>query len=163
MSGDVQDQAIQVSIKAAEISFNLMRLLIRKIVSNRKTNSASLKEGKQSLRSLNRQGKQLEQVEIPDKDLKQLRRDLRKHSVDYAIMREKGSSNYHVYFKSQDVDRIYTALERCVASFDKTTVKKRPIREQLENARKVAAERAASRASSQTIEQKMVRDKVLSH
>ena len=71
--------------------------------------------GQQSIQSLNRQSQALASVELNDKTLPYVRRQLKEYSVDFAITKDKDTGQLNLWFKGQDVDRIQTALENCIA------------------------------------------------
>lgn len=139
MAGDLGEQAIKVEWKAVEITAQALKALIRQIIENKD----KVQHGQQSLSKLNLQGKKLEQVELTGEDMKNFRRELNKYSVDFSVMRDHASGNYTVFFKGQDVDRVYTGLQKCVQDFDKG--KKRPIKEVMRDAEEKAAQRASER------------------
>ena len=67
--------------------------------------------GQQSIQSLNRQSQALASVELNDKTLPYVRRQLKEYSVDFAITKDKDTGQLNLWFKGQDVDRIQTAIE----------------------------------------------------
>lgn len=72
--------------------------------------------GQQSIQSLNRQSQALASVELNDKTLPYVRRQLKEYSVDFAITKDKDTGQLNLWFKGQDVDRIQTAIENCIAA-----------------------------------------------
>ena len=70
--------------------------------------------GQQSIQSLNRQSQALASVELNDKTLPYVRRQLKEYSVDFAITKDKDTGQLNLWFKGQDVDRIQTerAMQR---------------------------------------------------
>ena len=135
-----QEQAVRVSVKTAEISFRVLKNLIETMLANRERTQ----HGEQKLSKLNLQNRQLESVEINDSDLKALRRELNKYSVDFSIFKERNSENHTVYFKGQDVDRVYQGLSNCIKNFDKESLKK-PVKEKLKDAEQRSAQRESER------------------
>ena len=133
-----QEQAVRVSVKTAEISFRVIKNLIETLLANRERTQ----HGEQKLSKLNLQNRQLESVEITDSDLKALRRELNKYSVDFSIFKEKNSENHTVYFKGQDVERVYQGLSNCIKDFDKEKMRK-PVKEKLKEAEQRSAKREA--------------------
>ena len=124
MTGEVGEEAVKVTWRAGEITLLVLLQLCEMIVKNRDR----IQHGKQSLSKLKRQGRQLESVNLSGVDIQIFRRELRRYGVDYNIQREKETGFYHIYFKAQDVDRIHSALEKCVQSY-KEGSKRQPIKE----------------------------------
>lgn len=138
MAGELGEQAIKVEWKAVEITAEALKALIRQLIENKD----KIKHGQQSLSKLNTQGKKLEQIELTGEDMKNFRRELNKYSVDFSVMKDRTSGNHTVFFKGQDIDRVYAGLQKCVQDFSKG---KRPIKEVMRDAEEKAAQRAADR------------------
>ena len=66
--------------------------------------------GQQSIQSLNRQSQALASVELNDKTLPYVRRQLKEYSVDFAITKDKDTGQLNLWFKGQ------TAIENCIAA-----------------------------------------------
>lgn len=138
MAGELGEQAIKVEWKAVEITAEALKALVWQLIENKD----KIQHGQQSLSKLNLQGKKLEQIELTGEDMKNFRRELNRYSVDFSVMQDRTSGNYTVFFKGQDIDRVYAGLQKCVQDFNKG---KRPIKEVMRDAEEKAAQRAASR------------------
>lgn len=141
MGISLDEQAVQVEWKAAQISAKALKELIQQLLENRN----KITHGEQKLTKLNLQGKKLESVELTGEDMKSFRRELHKYSVDFSVMKDRETANYTVFFKGQDVDRVYSGLQKCVQNFDRA--QKKPIREVMQEAEQRANKRNAERSS----------------
>lgn len=148
MAGDIDDRVIQIGEKALQIDFKalkvtaqLLRAVIKKMLSGNGTEIAV--QGEQSMRQLRKAGDRLEQVPISAADLKVFRKELRKMDVDYSLLRQKGTDNYSVFFKGRDISCIRTALEHCISN---VASDRRPMHEVLQSATERAAQRAEQSA-----------------
>jgi hypothetical protein len=121
MAADLQEQAVQVEWKAAKITAAALKGLIEQILANRE----KITHGEQSLKKLNLQGKKLESIELTGEDMQAFKRELNKYAVDFSIKKDTETQNYTVFFKGQDVDRVYKGLQKCVENFQKGS--KKPI------------------------------------
>lgn len=138
MNGDIKDQAVHVTWRGSEITLKVLKALILEMLKNHN----QMKHGEQSLKKLNLQNKQLESVKITQSDIRQFRGELKNHAVDFNIKKDKETGEFNVFFKAQDVDRVYKGLEKVVKDFDKT---KKPVKETVEQAKQKAEERTANR------------------
>lgn len=129
MPGELDQQAIEVSMKGTKISFQVLKAIIQAL-NDRKN---QLQHGEQRLEQLNRHGRKLESIDIPNTDIKELKQTLKRYSVDFSIMKEKGGSNYTVFFKGQDIDRVYKGLENYLKDLDFKKSKK-PMKEVMKEA-----------------------------
>lgn len=119
MAADLQEQAVQVEWKAAKITAAALKGLIEQILANRE----KITHGEQSLKKLNLQGKKLESIELTGEDMQAFKRELNKYAVDFSIKKDTETQNYTVFFKGQDVDRVYKGLQKCVENFQKGSKK----------------------------------------
>ncbi len=138
MAGELGEQAIKVEWKAVEITAEALKALIRQLIENKD----KIQHGQQSLSKLNLQGKKLEQIELTGEDMKNFRRELNRYSVDFSVMQDRTSGKHTVFFKGQDIDRVYAGLQKCVQDFNKG---KRPIKEVMRDAEEKAAQRVSER------------------
>lgn len=141
MAADLQEQAVQVEWKAAKITAAALKGLIEKILANRE----KITHGEQSLKKLNLQGKKLESIELTGEDMQAFKRELNKYAVDFSIKKDTETQNYTVFFKGQDVDRVYKGLQKCVENFQKGS--KKPIKEVMKEAEEKAAQEPQKKIS----------------
>ena len=107
----VEETAIRVQINAAKLAGQGIFGILQAVASMLQARQY----GQQSIQSLNRQSQALASVELNDKTLPYVRRQLKEYSVDFAITKDKDTGQLNLWFKGQDVDRIQTALENCIA------------------------------------------------
>lgn len=152
------DQAVQISISTDRITAEILRAVIREYVYRLHTKSrqSSAVHGEQSLEDLNAQGKQLESVELKDEDVQNIRQELKRYGVDFSVMKEPDSDTYRLFFKSQDVDRVYLGLKKWVKDFNRAA-SRTPMTEQLQNAAKEAQERNTAHETQRAAEQAVKR------
>lgn len=152
------DQAIQISISTDRITAEILRTVIRECTyrHHMKSRQPAAVHGEQSLEDLNAQGRQLENVELKDQDVQNIRRELKRYEVDFSIMKEPDSDTYRLFFKSQDVDRVYLGLKKWVKDFDRTAGRT-PMAEQMQHAAKEAQERNAAHDAARAAEQTVKR------
>lgn len=159
MPEDYKDQVLHASTRAAQMTLKamliLMQALVRKYKQNVNINVASkgnrqaTPHGKITLQELNDQGKKLENIDVNKGDLGILKKEMGKLSVDFSVLKEKGTDVHHVYFKGQDAERIHTALEKCLALNLDRNKSKKPMEERFKEAKIKATERNSERAQSQ--------------
>jgi hypothetical protein len=67
--------------------------------------------GEQSIEKLNLQGKPLEKIVFRDDKLETLRNALSEYGVDYTVLPSAEKEGVEVWFKSQDLNRIESAVQ----------------------------------------------------
>ena len=108
----VEETSIRVQINAAKLAGQGIFGILQTVASMLQARQY----GQQSIQSLNRQSQALASVELNDKTLPYVRRQLKEYSVDFAITKDKDTGQLNLWFKGQDVDRIQTAIEDCIAA-----------------------------------------------
>ena len=108
----VEETAIRVQINAAKLAGQGIFGILQAVASMLQARQY----GQQSIQSLNRQSQALASGELNDKTLPYVRRQLKEYSVDFAITKDKDTGQLNLWFKGQDVDRIQTAIENCIAA-----------------------------------------------
>lgn len=150
---DYQEQVVQIAYRGMEFSAREMLLLMRHVLEKRNAVENKIVHGEQSLKKLNEQNRALEKIQIDRADLKAVKRELNKNSVDFAVRKDPDSGEYRLYFKAQDVDRVYDGLSACIKKFD-SRPQRTPMSEQLTAAAEKAAELNASHQAESLAKQK---------
>ena len=93
------------------------------------------KPGKKSLKSMMREGSQLSNIEITDKNIKSFEKVARKYSIDYSLKKDKSVDppKYLVFFRAKDVDVMTAAFKEYTGSTLKKS-RKVSIRKRLQKA-----------------------------
>lgn len=141
MADDLQGTALQLTYQGTIGSLKVLLGLAKIALDERQSNQ--IVHGRQSLKSLNNQGRQLESVNLSGEDIAAFRKELKQYNVDFAVMKNKDTGEHTVFFKAQDVDRVYKGLGKCVKgiSLDKETDKK-PMKDVMDKAIQKAEERS---------------------
>ena len=109
MLGDELNQKLYaVTVQSTETGMKLLTSAIKSFL-DRDTKKA---HGKQTLKDLNKQNAELQNIPISEKDVKNFEKELRKFGVDYAVKKDVTQANsYVVYFKARDITQIDDALK----------------------------------------------------
>ena len=137
---ELGEQVLQVTLKASGITARALLRAMREAYQKR----SLVTHGEQSVKQLNLQNKALENVDISKEDMATLRRTLNSYGVDFAVARDREQGVYKVFFKGQDVDRVYAALEKCVKDYESYN-RRRPVKETLQDAKEEAEKRSQQR------------------
>ena len=157
MQEEINQKTISLCVKGGRISASLLKAAMKKFLADmekRKQKSAQNRQaegkkkdvtvhGKQSLKKLMRQGSQLTNIEITDKNIKS--------SIDYSLKKDSSTDppRYLVFFKAKDVDVMTKAFQEYAGVSMKKT-KKASIRKKLQ----IAKERVAKQRERDKTKQK---------
>lgn len=140
MSAELGEQAVQVMLRASAVTLSVLLQAAQAAVQRHK----GVEHGEQKIQKLNMQGKQLESVALMDEDIKPFRKELNKYGVDFAVVKDKQTGEHSVFFKGQDTERVYMALEKVLnTAIDRADKGKKPAKEIMQEAVAKAAERNA--------------------
>lgn len=165
MQEEINQKTISLCVKGGRISASLLKAAMKKFLADmerRKQRSAQGRQaegkqkdvtvhGKQSLKKLMRQGSQLTNIEITDKNVKSFDRVARKYSIDYSLKKDSSTDppRYLVFFKAKDVDVMTKAFQE-YAGVSMKKEKKVSIRKKLQ----IAKERVAKQRERDKTKQK---------
>lgn len=145
MQDDLNQKTFALTFKATNLTAKLLKTIIvaayrkhkeNKIEKRRADPNSQFKHGKQSFKSLQKQGQELTDIEITDDNIKSFDKYARKYNIDYCLKVDKTQTppQWYVFFKARDRALIDVALKEYAA--DQALGKKPSIREQLKNAHK---------------------------
>lgn len=108
----IEEQAIRVEVSAARIAgrgiIDVLQLVMQRLEQRQ--------YGEQSMRQLNKQGRQLVPVDVDNSTIRTVKQQMKQYAVDFAITKEKDTDKMFLWFKAQDVDRVEQALKNCIAA-----------------------------------------------
>ncbi|EFF64555.1 conserved hypothetical protein [Turicibacter sanguinis PC909] len=125
----LMDQASQEVVRCTFVAEDISRKLL---ISMLKLVQEKLSNGEQSLRTLNKKNTQLEVIDVSNEDIKGIKRGLKKHGVNFAVVKESQENNYSIYFQAKDVAQIKKAIEVHMQSAIKN-LEQEPLEKKLSN------------------------------
>lgn len=155
MQEEVNQKTISLSVKAAKVTADVLKQMLRKYLADRERSKqrkqqtkAAEKEshkdvrprGKQTLRQLMDQGSELKNIEVTDSNIKSFDRVARKYGIDYSLKKDVKAEppRYLVFFKARDVD-VMTAAFQEYAGISLQKAKRPSLRKRLVIAKEKAA------------------------
>ena len=116
-----------------------------------KAKENEFRPGKKSLNSMMKEGSQLTNIEITDKNIKSFEKMARKYSIDYSLKKDKSVDppKYLVFFRAKDVDVMTAAFKEYTGVTLKKS-RKVSIRKRLQK----AIQRSAKHREREKVKQK---------
>ena len=137
MQDEVEDRAINLMIRTAELSLRAVMNAGRQYMAHRekvKSRKASekagkedaFKHGKQKVSELIGQGQGVENIDVAQSDLKGFEVYARKYGIDYAVRKDisEDPPKYLVFFKAKEADAMTAAFNEYAAKELKKKEKK---------------------------------------
>lgn len=125
MQEQVNEKTVALSVKATKITGRLLAKAMQAFLRQARA-SPKPKYGKQSVKSLTKQGASISNIEITGDNIGDFKRIARKYNVDFALKRDDSETppKWLVFFKAKDADALTAAFKE----YSKVTlkVKERP-------------------------------------
>lgn len=117
----INDRSVAICVKGAKITGRLLAKAMQAFL--KKAREPSYKHGKQSVKSLSKQGASLTDVDITENNIGTFRKTARKYNVDFALKRDVSAQppKWIVFFKAKDDKAMHSAFNEYV----KTTLKQK--------------------------------------
>ena len=170
MQEEVDEKTMALVISGGKISAGILKSAlskaVRKMEEERRLSKAQKREekaaakrekaeefhpGKKSLNSMMKEGSQLSNIEITDKNIKSFEKVARKYSIDYSLKKDRSVDppKYLVFFRAKDVDVMTAAFKEYTGETLKKS-RKVSIRKRLQK----AIERSAKHREREKTKQK---------
>jgi hypothetical protein len=122
MQDQVNEKAVALYIKGGKITGRLLAKAMQAFLKQARA-SPKPKQGKQSVKSLKKQGASLSNIEISGDNIGTFQKTARKYNVDFALKRDDSESppKWLVFFKAKDAD----ALTAAFSEYSKITLREK--------------------------------------
>lgn len=165
MQEEVNEKTIALCIRGGKVTADILKSALAKLLremeksknkSQQKVQEQAMektdvvKRGKQSLDKMMKDGSQLTNIEITDKNIRSFERVARKYGIDYSLKKDKSVDppKYLVFFKAKDVD-VMTAAFKEYTGVTLQKAKRPSIRKRLQKAIDRAAKHREREKSKQ--------------
>ena len=107
----VNERVVALGIKSVKLTSHVFAKAMQDFI--KKAREPTFKHGKQSIKSLTKQGTSLADAEIDGTNIASFKRIARKYNIDFALKRDTASteSRWIVFFKAKDSSAIESAFK----------------------------------------------------
>lgn len=115
------DRSVALSVKTAKITSRLLAQTMQAFL--KRVKKPAPKHGRQSLKSLTKQGASIDSVPISDDNIGSFKKVARKYNIDFSLKKDKSTDppNWIVFFKAKDGKAIGAAFNE----FSKNVLKEK--------------------------------------
>ena len=142
MQDEIREKSVALVVNVGKTGGRLTAELLKAAMREYLKHAAEPPHGKQSVKSLVKQGAGVQSIEVTDKNIKSFERVARKYGVDFAVKKDKASGKYLVFFKARDADALNAAFAEYTANSLKRTAAKPSLLKQLAKFRQVVKQMA---------------------
>lgn len=115
MQDEVRDKSVALVIKVGKTGAKLTAELLKAAIRHYQKQANAPQQGKQSVKSLVKQGAGVQNIEITGQNIKYFERVARKYGVDFALKKDPAQGRYLVFFKARDADALNAAFAEYTA------------------------------------------------
>lgn len=115
MQDEVRDKSVALVIRVGKGGAKLTAELLKAAIRHYQKKANAPHHGKQSVKSLVKQGAGVQNIEITDQNVKSFERVARKYGVDFALKKDPAQGRYLVFFKAKDADALNAAFAEYTA------------------------------------------------
>lgn len=129
---EIANKTLNMEIQATKYIAREVYKLLNKLLATLNKNKQSLEthiknsSSEVKLKDMVKKG-QLEEIEVTDIDLKNLKKELNRHGVKFSVMKDKASGKHSVFFQAKDLVVMEKAFKNAVQKANKKEVKKESI------------------------------------
>lgn len=142
MQDEVRDRSVALVVnvgkKGGRITEEMLKWAIREYMKQ----ARAPRQGRQSVKSLIKQGDGVQNIEITDKNIKSFEKVARKYGVDFALRKSPEEGKYFVFFKAKEADALNAAFAEYTKKVLKREKEKPSLRKQLARFKQLAAQMA---------------------
>ena len=134
----INDKSVALSVRGAKMTGRLLAKAMQAFL--KKAREPTYKHGKQSLKSLAKQGTSLADIEIDGSNIGSFKKIARKYNVDFALKKDdsKQPPNWVVFFKAKDSKALESAFKEYSRIELKVKKTKTPMLERLAKFKELA-------------------------
>jgi len=115
MQDEIRDKSVAIVLKFGKGGAKLTAELLKWAIRQYQKQANAPQHGKQSVKSLVKQGAGVQNIEITDQNIKSFERVARKYGVDFALKKDPAQGRYLVFFKARDADALNAAFAEYTA------------------------------------------------
>lgn len=139
---EVSSKAINLEVRLAKATTKELLKILKKLLQQAEKLGGFDKlikaEGNQvKLKDMVKKG-QLEELNVKDEELKELKKELNKHGVKFSVMKDKETGTHSVFFQAKDTKVMNKAFQNVLSSIEKKEKTKESIHKNIEKFKEMA-------------------------
>lgn len=139
---EVSSKAINLEVRFAKATAKELLKILKKLLQQAEKLGGFDKlikvEGSQvKLKDMVKKG-QLEELNVKDEELKELKKELNKHGVKFSVMKDKETGTHSVFFQAKDTKVMNKAFQNVLSSIEKKEKTKESIHKNIEKFKEMA-------------------------
>ena len=141
---EISNRVVNIEVNVLKATYQEILSQVKKLQQRSKQHGgldklikAEGNEVKLKLKDMVKKG-QLEEINVKDGELKELKKELNKHGVKFSVMKDKETGKYSVFFQAKDMKMMEKAFKNALASSERKTERKESVRKNIEKFKEMA-------------------------
>lgn len=139
---EVSSKAINLEVRLAKATARELLKILKKLMQQAEKLGGFDKliksEGNEvKLKDMVKKG-QLEELNVKDEELKELKKELNKHGVKFSVMKDKETGTHSVFFQAKDTKVMNKAFQNVLSGIEKKEKTKESIHKNIEKFKQIA-------------------------
>ncbi|HET0817601.1 TPA: PcfB family protein [Streptococcus pneumoniae] len=139
---EISNRVVNIEINVLKATYQEILSQVKKLQQRSKQHGGLDKlikaEGNEvKLKDMVKKG-QLEEINVKDGELKELKKELNKHGVKFSVMKDKETGTHSVFFQAKDTKVMNKAFQNVLSNIEKKEKNKESIHKNIEKFKEMA-------------------------
>ena len=139
---EISNRVVNIEVKVLKATYQEILSQVKKLQQRSKQHGGLDKlikaEGNEiKLKDMVKKG-QLEEINVKDGELKELKKELNKHGVKFSVMKDKETGTHSVFFQAKDTKVMNKAFQNVLSNIEKKEKNKESIHKNIEKFKEMA-------------------------
>ncbi|WP_455258468.1 PcfB family protein [Peptoniphilus asaccharolyticus] len=139
---EISNKALTIEARIGKATAKEILKVLQKIMKESKKIGGldkliKFKGNKVKLKDLVKKG-QLEEINVKDTELKELKKELNKHGVKFSVVKDKETEKHSVFFQSKDTKVMNMAFQKVLVNIEKKENKKESVKKNIKKFKEMA-------------------------
>ena len=139
---EISNRVVNIEINVLKATYQEILSQVKKLQQRSKQHGGLDKlikaEGNEvKLKDMVKKG-QLEEINVKDGELKELKKELNKHGVKFSVMKDKETGTHSVFFQAKDTKVMNKAFQNVLSNIEKKEKNKESIHKNIEKFKELA-------------------------
>ena len=139
---EISNRVVNVEVNVLKATYQEILSQVKKLQQRSKQHGGLDKlikaEGNEvKLKDMVKKG-QLEEINVKDGELKELKKELNKHGVKFSVMKDKETGTHSVFFQAKDTKVMNKAFQNVLSNIEKKEKNKESIHKNIEKFKEMA-------------------------
>ncbi len=135
---EISNRVVNIEVNVLKATYQEILSQVKKLQQRSKQHGGLDNEGNEvKLKDMVKKG-QLEEINVKDGELKELKKELNKHGVKFSVMKDKETGTHSVFFQAKDTKVMNKAFQNVLSNIEKKEKNKESIHKNIKKFKELA-------------------------